>query len=70
MVFLGDRVKWKLILVRLEIVLISVQDRCMVYVEHTIGWKPFWTHPMVRGDVAQVEAHFGPLRDNINLDAR
>ena len=29
--------KWKLVLVRLEIVLIWTQDRCMVCVEHTIG---------------------------------
>ena len=31
------RLKWKLILVRLEIVLILTQDRCMVCDEHTIG---------------------------------
>jgi hypothetical protein len=30
-------VKWKLILVSFEIVLISTQDRCMVCVEHAIG---------------------------------
>ena len=29
--------KWKLILVHLEIVLILTQDRCMVCPEHTIG---------------------------------
>ena len=29
--------KWKLVLVHLEIVLILMQDRCMVCVEHTIG---------------------------------
>ena len=29
--------KWKLVSVRLEIVLILTQDRCMVCVEHTIG---------------------------------
>ena len=28
--------KWKLVSVRLEIVLILTQDRCMVCVEHTI----------------------------------
>jgi hypothetical protein len=31
------RLKWKLILVYLEIVLISMRDRCMVCTEHTIG---------------------------------
>jgi len=29
--------KWKLVSVRLEIVLILTQDRCIVWVEHTIG---------------------------------
>ena len=37
MVLLGDRLKWKLVSVRLEILLILTQDRCMVCVEHTIG---------------------------------
>ena len=31
------RLKWKLVSVRLEIVLILTQDWCMVYTEHTIG---------------------------------
>ena len=31
------RLKWKLVSVHLEIVLILTQDRCMVCVEHTIG---------------------------------
>ena len=30
-------IKWKLVSVLLEIVLILMQDRCMVCVEHTIG---------------------------------
>ena len=29
--------KWKLVSVHLEIVLILAQDRCIVCVEHTIG---------------------------------
>ena len=32
--------------------------------------KSFWTHPMVLGDKAQVEAHFGLFGDIANLDAR
>jgi hypothetical protein len=50
-----------LILVRLETVLVSVEDRCTVFAERTIGskigaWfapnvplaqKLFWKHPMV-----------------------
>jgi hypothetical protein len=31
------RIKWKLVLVRLETVLVSVQDRCTVCAKHTIG---------------------------------
>jgi hypothetical protein len=30
-------VVWNLVLVRLEIVLVSVQDKCTVSTEHTIG---------------------------------
>jgi hypothetical protein len=29
--------KWKLVSVHLEIVLILIQDRCTVYAEHTVG---------------------------------
>ena len=39
------RLKWKLVLVRLEILLILTQDRCTVCVERTIGWKLFLIHP-------------------------
>jgi hypothetical protein len=37
MVLLGAKLKWKLDLVRLEIVLILIQDSCMVCIERTIG---------------------------------
>jgi hypothetical protein len=30
-------VKWKLLLVYLDVVLILTQDKCTVYAEHTIG---------------------------------
>jgi hypothetical protein len=33
------RLKWKLVLFHLEIVLILMQDGCMVFTEHTIGSK-------------------------------
>jgi hypothetical protein len=33
----GEWVVWNLVLVRLETVLVLVQDRCMVCTEHTIG---------------------------------
>jgi hypothetical protein len=33
--------------------------------------KSFWALPMVLlRDVGQVDTHFGPFRDTINLDAR
>ena len=37
MELLGDGVVWNLVLVHLETVLESVQDRCMVCAKHTIG---------------------------------
>ena len=37
MVLLGDEAQVELISVRLEILLILMQDRCTVCVEHTIG---------------------------------
>jgi hypothetical protein len=64
-------VKWKLILVRLEIVLISAQDRCMICVECTTDMEIFRAHPMeLLGDMGQVEAHFGMFGNSVNLSAR
>jgi hypothetical protein len=40
-------VMWNLVSVRLEIVLVSVQDRCTVCAKRTIDSKKFGTHPMV-----------------------
>ena len=37
MELLGDMVKWNLVLVHLETVLVSMQDRCTVCAELTIG---------------------------------
>jgi hypothetical protein len=35
------------------------------------AWKSFCAHPMVLlGDMGQVEDHFGPFRDSVNLDTR
>ena len=57
--------------VRMETVLVSAQDRCMVCAKRTIGSESFWTHPMVLlGDVALVEAHFGLFGDSANVDAK
>jgi hypothetical protein len=58
-------------LVCLDILLVSVQDRCMVWVERTIVLKSFWSHLMVLlGDGGQVEARFGLFGDSVNLGAR
>ena len=65
------RLKWKLVSVRVEIVLVSVQDRSTVCAKRTIGLDSVINTPMVLlGDEAQVEAHFSPCGDSANLDAR
>jgi hypothetical protein len=62
-------VMWNLAFFRLEIVLVLVQDRCMVCARRTIGSKSFWVDLMVPlGDEVQVEACFGPFRDSANLN--
>ena len=54
--------------VHLEMVLVSLQDWCMVCGKHTMAQKLFWMHQMVlQGDEAQVEAHFSPLGDSVIL---
>ena len=59
------------VLVRLEMVLVSVQDRCVVCAKQTMAQKSFWMHRMVLlGDEAQVEARFGQFGDSANLDSR
>ena len=62
---------WNLVLVRLEIVLVLVQDRCTVCAKCTIGLDIVFNTSMVLiGDEAQVEARFSPCGDSANLDAR
>ena len=47
------------------------QDGCMVCAEHTIGSEIVLDAPNgTPSDEAQVEAHFGPLINKANLDAR
>ena len=59
------------VLVRLEMVLVSVQDRCTVCAKRTIGSETVLDAPMVLlGDEAQVEARFGPFGDSANLHSR
>ena len=62
---------WNLVSVRLEIVLVSVQDRCTFCAKHTIGLDIVFNAPMVLlGDEAQVEAPFSLFVDSANLDTR
>jgi hypothetical protein len=55
-----------LVSVYLEIVLVSVQDRCTVCAKRTIGLEII----LDKADGTQVEARFGPIGDSANLDAR
>ena len=64
-------VLWNLVSVRLETVLVSVQDRCTVCAKNTIGSKIILEEPVeLLGDVGHVESHFGPFGDSDNLEAR
>ena len=64
-------VLWNPVSDRLEIVLVSVQDRCTLCAKRTIGLDIDFNAPMVLlGDEAQVEARFSPFGDISNLDAR
>ena len=60
-----------IVLIHLEMVLVSLQDRCIVCAKHTMAQKMFWTRQMVLlSDDAQVEARFGPFGDSANLNSR
>jgi hypothetical protein len=62
---------WNLILVHLEMLLVSMQDRCMFAANVPQPQKSFWTHLMVLlGDTTQLEDHFSLFGDSVNLDAR
>ena len=64
-------VKWNPVLDRLEIVLVLVEDRCMVCAKRTTGSDIVFNAPMaLLGDEAQVEARFSPCGDSAYLDAR
>ena len=64
-------VLWNHVSDRSEIVLVSVEDRCMVCAKRCIGSDIVFNAPMVLlGDETQVEAPFSPFGDSANLDAR
>ena len=62
---------WNLVSIRLEIVLVLVQDRCMVYARRTMGSKIVLDTMMELLCIkAQVHARFGLFGDSAKLDAR
>ena len=64
-------VKWKLILLCLEIVLILAQNMCTVCAECTMGMEIVLAVPNgTLGDVGQGEARFSPFGDSVSLDTR
>ena len=71
MELLGDIGVVESFLVHLDIVLVLVQDSCMVCAKRTIGSDIVFNAPMVlQGDEAQVESRFSLYGDSANLDAR
>jgi hypothetical protein len=71
MELLGEWVMWNLVLVHLVIVLVSMQFRCTICGECTIGSEIILdASDDLLGDEAQVEASLSPFGDSANLDAR
>ena len=65
------RLKWKLVSVLSDIVLILTQDRCTVCVERTVGSEIVLDAPMEQlGDVGHVESHFFLFGDSVSVGAR
>ena len=65
------RLKWNLVSIHLEKVLILTQDSYMVCVERAIGSEIVWTHPMeLLGHVGHVESHFFLFGDSVSVGAR
>jgi hypothetical protein len=65
------RLKWKLVLDRLEIVLILTQDRCTVCAERTIGSEIILDDPMdLLSDIGHLESCFNPFGDCVIVSAK
>ena len=63
-------VLWNLVSDHSEIVLVSVEDRCMVCAKRCIGSDIVFNAAMVLlDDEAEVEGCFSPFGDSANLDA-
>ena len=64
-------VLWNIACFSLEIVLVLVQDGCMVCAKRTIGSDIVWMHPMeLLADVGHVESSFGLFGDGVSVSAR
>jgi hypothetical protein len=65
------RLKWKLVSISFEIVLILIQDS-MACVERTIGSVIVLDpHPMeLLDDMGDVESHIGPLKNGVRVSVR
>jgi hypothetical protein len=61
--------KWKLISVGLEIVLLLTQHRCTVCTEVTIGMEIMHLMELL-GDVGHAESRFGLFGDSVSVGAR
>ena len=65
------RLKWKLVSVCLEIVLILTQHRSTVCVECTVGSEIVLDNSKeLLGDVGHVESHFFLFGDSVSVGAR
>jgi hypothetical protein len=64
-------VVWNVISVRLEPVLVLVQDRCTVCAKHTTGPQIVLDAPNgLLGDVGHVESYFSLFGDSVSVGAR
>jgi hypothetical protein len=71
MALLGSRLKWKLISVHLETVLILMQDMCTVWAKHTMALEMIFDAPDgTPRDVGHVKSRFGPFGDSLSVSAR
>ena len=68
---LVTRLKWKLVSILSDIVLILTRDRCIVCAKRSVGSEIIWMHPMVLlGDVGNVESRFGSFGDSVGVGVR
>jgi hypothetical protein len=65
------QVKWKLVSVHLETVLIWHKIGVQIGTNIPLAQKSFWAQTMeLLSDAGKMEAHFGPFGDCANLDTR